>query len=124
MDPQSTATGQKARDIIMQTAALKVAIDMDILNVCTGSGMGSRIWTQIVENKRHPVMTQLDGRMEIELDSANEEDGSTEGKVYISTRDNNMEVRCVLNEATEFSPREIAANNATSRRSQIVSYAL
>ena len=35
-----------------------------------------------------------------------------------------MEVRYALNEAIKFSPDEIAASNAASRRSQIVNYAL
>lgn len=123
-DPQFTATGQEAKDIAMQTAALKAVINTDVLNVRTEPSTDSKIWTQIVKDERYPVVAQLDGWVEIELDSVDEEDGSTKDKAYISTRDNNVEVRYALNEAIKFSPQEVAANNAASRRSQIVNYAL
>ena len=58
-----------------------------------------------------------------ELDSVDEEDGSEADKAYISTRDNNVEVRYALNEAIKFSPAEEAANAAASRRSKVVNYA-
>ena len=45
-------------------------------------------------------------------------------RAFISTRDNNVEVRYALNEAIKFSPAEVAANNAASRRSKVVNYAL
>lgn len=123
-DPQYTATGQEAKDLAMQTAALKAIIKTDILNVRTEPSTESKIWTQIVKDERYPVVSQLDGWVQIELDSVDEEDGSEADKAYISTRDNNVEVRYALNEAIKFSPDEIAASNAASRRSQIVNYAL
>ncbi len=123
-DPQYTATGQEAIDLAMQTAALKAVIRTDVLNVRTEPSTDSKIWTQIVRDERYPVVAQLDGWVQIELDSVDSEDGSEGDKAYISTRDNNVEVRYALNEAIKFSPDEIAANNAASRRSQIVNYAL
>ncbi len=123
-DPQYTATGQEAKDLAMQTAALKAIIKTDILNVRTEPNTDAKIWTQIVKDERYPVVSQLDGWVQIELDSVDEEDGSEADKAYISTRDNNVEVRYALNEAIKFSPDEIAASNAASRRSQIVNYAL
>ena len=60
--------------------------------------------------------------MEIELDAGDEE-GSVD-KAYVSTRDNNVEVRYALNEAIKFSPLEEAANASASLRNQIVNYAL
>ena len=122
-DPQYTATGQEAKDIAMQNATLKAVINTDVLNVRTEPSTDSKIWTQIVRDERYPVVAQLDGWVEIELDSVDEEDGTAD-KAYISTRDNNVEVRYALNEAIKFSPSEIAANNAASRRSKIVNYAL
>lgn len=123
-DPQYTATGQEAKDIAVETASLRAVINTDVLNVRTEPNTDSKVWTQIVKDERYPVLAQLDGWVEIELDSINEEDGSTADKAYISTRDNNVEVRYALNEAIKFSPSEIAANNAASRRSKVVNYAL
>ena len=84
----------------------------------------AKIWTQIVKDERYSVVAQLDGWVQIELDSVDAEDGSETDKAYISTRDNNVEVRYALNEAIKFSPDEIAASNAASLRSRIVNYAL
>ena len=123
-DPQYTATGQEAKDIAMQTATLRAVINTDVLNVRTEPNTDAKIWTQIVKDERYPVLAQLDGWVQIELDSVDEEDGSEGDKAYISTRDNNVEVRYALNEAIKFSPAEEAANAAASRRSKVVSYAL
>ena len=123
-DPQYTATGQEAKDIAMQTATLRAVINTDVLNVRTEPNTDAKIWTQIVKDERYPVLAQLDGWVQIELDSVDEEDGSEGDKAYISTRDNNVEVRYALNEAVKFSPAEEAANAAASRRSKVVNYAL
>ncbi len=123
-DPQYTATGQEARDIAMQNATLKAVINTDVLNVRTEPNTEAKIWTQIVKDERYPVVAQLDGWVEIDLDSVDEEDTSKVDKAFISTRDNNVEVRYALNEAIKFSPAEVAANNAASRRSKVVNYAL
>lgn len=123
-DPQYTATGQEAIDLAMQTADLKAVIRTDVLNVRTEPSTDAKIWTQIVKDERYSVVAQLDGWVQIELDSVDAEDGSEADKAYISTRDNNVEVRYALNEAIKFSPDEIAASNAASLRSRIVNYAL
>ena len=123
-DPQCTAAGQEAKDIAMQNATLKAVINTDVLNVRTEPNTEAKIWTQIVKDERYPVVAQLDGWVEIDLDSVDEEDGSKVDKAFISTRDNNVEVRYALNEAIKFSPAEVAANNAASRRSKVVNYAL
>ena len=88
----------------MQTATLRAVINTDVLNVRTEPSTDAKIWTQIVKDERYPVVAQLDGWVEIELDSVDEEDGTTMDKAYISTRDNNVEVRYALNEAIKFSP--------------------
>lgn len=123
-DPQYTATGAEARDIAMQTATLKAIIKTDVLNVRTEPSTDAKIWTQIIKDERYGVVEQLDGWVQIDLDSADEEDGGEADKAFISTRDNNVEVRYALNEAIKFSPAEESANNAASRRSKIVNYAL
>ena len=75
-DPQYTATGQEAKDIAMQNATLKAVINTDVLNVRTEPNTEAKIWTQIVKDERYPVVAQLDGWVEIDLDSVDEEDGS------------------------------------------------
>ncbi|MDO5550890.1 MAG: SH3 domain-containing protein, partial [Lachnospiraceae bacterium] len=117
-DPQYTATGQEAKDIAMQTATLMAIVNTDMLNVRTEPSTESSIWTQISKEERYPVLEQLDGWVQIELDTEDND------KAYVSTRDNNVEVRYALEEAIKFSPLEEAANAAASRRSQIVNYAL
>ncbi len=123
-DPQYTATGQEAKDLAMQAATLKAVIKTDVLNVRTEPNTDAKIWTQIIKDERYSVLDQLDGWVQIDLDSVDEEDGSEGDKAYISTRDNNVEVRYALNEAVKFSPQEEAAAAAVSTRSKLVNFAL
>ncbi len=122
-DPQYTATGQEAKDIAMGTASLMAIVNTDMLNVRTEPSTDAKIWTQISKEERYPVLSQLDGWVEIELDAGDSENGEAD-RAYVSTRDNNVEVRYTLNEAIKFSPLEEAANASASRRSKIVNYAL
>ena len=117
-DTQYTATGQEARDLAVETASLMAIVNTDMLNVRTEPTTDSSIWTQISKEERYPVLEQLDGWVQIELDTEDSD------KAYISTRDNNVEVRYALAEAIKFSPLEEAAQAAASLRSQIVNYAL
>lgn len=117
-DPQYTATGQEAKDIAMVEAELMAVVNTDMLNVRTEPTTESTIWTQISKEERYPVLEQLDGWVQIELDTEDSD------KAYIATRDNNVEVRYALAEAIKFSPLEEAAQASASRRSQIVNYAL
>lgn len=117
-DPQYTATGQEARDIAMQTASLMAIVNTDMLNVRTEPTTDASIWTQISKEERYPVLEQLDGWVQIELDTEDSD------KAYIATRDNNVEVRYALAEAIKFSPVEEAAQAAASLRSKVVNYAL
>ncbi len=121
-DSRYTATGQEAKDIATGTASLMAIVNTDMLNVRTEPSTDASIWTQISKEERYPVLSQLDGWVEIELDTGDEE-GSAD-KAYVSTRDNNVEVRYALNEAIKFSPLEEAANASASRRAKIVNYAL
>ncbi|MDO5415673.1 MAG: SH3 domain-containing protein [Lachnospiraceae bacterium] len=117
-DPQYTAVGQEARDLAMGAAQLMAVVNTDMLNVRTEPTTEASIWTQISKEERYPVLNQLDGWVQIELDTEDSDNA------YISTRDNNVEVRYCLPEAIKFSPVEEAAHAAASRRSQIVNYAL
>ncbi len=120
-DPQYTATGQEASDLAVQTATLMAIVNTDRLNVRTEPSTDATIWTQISKEERYTVLQQLDGWVEIELDAT---DGEGTDHAYISTRDNNVEVRYALPEAIKFSPLEEAAQASSSLRSRIVNYAL
>lgn len=131
-DPQYTATGREAKDIALQTASLKAVISTDVLNVRTEPSTDAKIWTQIVKDEKYPVIDDPetpDGWLKIDLDSVDEEDGGVSDGAYISTRDNNVEVRYVINEAIKFKPAESGSggsgsSGSGSRRSQVVNYAL
>ena len=135
-DPELIATGQEAKDLAMQNATQMAIITTDVLNVRVEPNTDSKIWTQIVKDERYPVVDQQDGWVQIDLGSVDAEDGSQDGdeKAYISTRDNNVEVRYALNEAIKFTPAKDSSSGATSdgsgsstkqsRRSQLVNYAL
>ena len=68
-----------------------------------------RIWTQISNNERYDVISQLDGWVEIELDSST---------AFVST--DYVDVRYALPEAINFSPLD----GNTSLRNRLVNYAL
>ena len=135
-DPELIATGQEAKDLAMQNATQMAIITTDVLNVRVEPNTDSKIWTQIVKDERYPVVDQQDGWVQIDLGSVDTEDGSQDGdeKAYISTRDNNVEVRYALNEAIKFTPAKDSSSGASSdgsgsstkqsRRSQRVNYAL
>lgn len=121
-DSQYTATGQEAVDLATQAASLMAIVNTDKLNVRTSPSTDASIWTQISKEERYPVLQQMDGWVQIELDGGDEGEGND--NAYISTRDNNVEVRYALTEAIKFSPLEELANQQASRRNQIVNFAL
>lgn len=120
-NPDYVATGQEAMDLAMNTATLMAIVNTDRLNVRKEPSTDSGVWTQISKEERYPVVSQLDGWVQIELDAGDMEDSDA---AYISTRDNNVEVRYALDEAIKFSPLEEIANQQASRRAQIVNFAL
>ena len=116
-----TVTGQGARDTAVDNAILTAVITTDSLNVRTEPSLEAEVWTQVTKNQEYHVLDQLDGWVEIELDSS---DGDEEAdKAYISTRDNNVDVRYGLAEAVEYYPAVEAANAAAAFRNEIVNYA-
>lgn len=123
-DPQYVAVGQEAKDLAVNAASLMAIVTTDRLNVRAEPNTDAKIWTQISKEERYSVVSQLDGWVEIELDTGDGENGESADNAYISTRDNNVEVRYALNEAIKFSPLEEKANQSNSLRSQVVNYAL
>ena len=117
-DPQYTAVGQEARDLAYGAMSLMAIVNTERLNVRTEPNTESSIWTQISQEERYHVIQQLDGWVQIELDSAGE--GEEIDGAYISIADGNAEVRYTLEEAIRFSPLDEAAG----LRSLIASYAL
>lgn len=122
-DPQYTATGQEAVDLAMDSASLMAIVNTERLNVRMEPNIDSKIWTQISKEERYSVVQQMDGWVQIELDTGDENEGGSDG-AYISTSDNLVEVRYALAEAIKFSPMEELANQQASQRSKIVNYAL
>lgn len=120
-DSQYVAVGQEARDLAVQSATLMAIVSTDKLNVRSEPSTESSIWTQISKEDRYPVLEQLDGWVQIELDTGDEEG---ENKAFIATRDNNVEVRYALAEAIKFSPLEEAANRSAALRNKVVNYGL
>ena len=114
-------TGDEARMAAMDHAELMAVVSTDGLRVRTEPSTDAKIWTQISSNERYRVVDQLDGWVEIELDSG---DGDEEtDRAFISTRDNNVDVRYGLSEAIEYYPAVEAANAAAAFRNSIVNYA-
>jgi cell wall-associated NlpC family hydrolase len=123
-DPQYVAVGQEAKDLALQSATLMAIVNTDMLNVRAEPNTDSTIWTQISKEERYNVVAQLDGWVQIELDTGDSSSGEDSDKAYISTRDNNVDVRYALTEAIKFSPLEEKANQQSSLRSKLVNYAL
>ena len=74
-DSQYVAVGQEARDLALDTATLMAIVNTDKLNVRSEPSTDSKIWTQISKEERYSVVDQLDGWVQIELDSGDSEDG-------------------------------------------------
>lgn len=107
-------TGQPAKDEALKVAELMAIVNTDMLNARSEPSTDSKIWTQISNNEKYPVLKQIDGWVEIEL----EEDCNA----YVAS--DYVDVRYALPEAIKFSPLEEKANAAASLRTQIVNYAL
>lgn len=123
-DSQYVAVGQEARDLALESATLMAIVNTDKLNVRSDPSTDSRIWTQISKEDRYTVLDQLDGWVQIELDTGDSEEGEEPDKAFIATRDNNVEVRYALTEAIKFSPVEERANQQAALRSKVVNYGL
>jgi cell wall-associated NlpC family hydrolase len=107
-------TGQAAKDEALQVAELMAIVNTDMLNARAEPSTDSKIWTQISNNERYPVLKQIDGWIQIELEE--------NSNAYVST--DYVDVRYALPEAIKFSPLEEKANVQASLRTQIVNYAL
>ncbi|MDO4962161.1 MAG: SH3 domain-containing protein [Eubacteriales bacterium] len=114
-------TGQSAKDIAVDYARLTAFIKVDALNVRSEPSLEGTVWTSVTKNQAYGVIGQFDGWVELELDNADGDDSNDHA--YVSTRDNNVEVRYGLEEAIEYYPAVEAANAAAAFRNSIVNYA-
>ena len=115
------ATGETARSAALEGAVLTAEVNTDALNVRSEPSTDAEVWTQVTKGQQYHVLDQLDGWVELELD-ASDENGESD-KAYVSTRDNNVEVRYGLPVAVEYYPAVEAANEAAAFRNKIVNYA-
>lgn len=115
------ASGTEAEQLAVNHAQVMAIVNTDALNVRSEPSTDSQAWTQITRDQRYSVINQLDGWVQLDLDSGDDED--TEQGSYVSTRDNNVSVTYALQEAVEYYPALDAANKAAAFRSQIVNFA-
>lgn len=115
------ASGTEAEQLAVNHAQVMAIVNTDALNVRSEPSTDSQAWTQITKDQRYSVINQLDGWVQLDLDSGDDED--TEQGSYVSTRDNNVSVTYALQEAVEYYPALDAANQAAAFRNQIVNFA-
>ncbi len=115
------ATGAEAESLAVSHASVMAIVNTDSLNVRSEPSTDAQAWTKITKDQRYNVINQLDGWVQLELDTGDDEDG--EQGAYVSTRDNNVSVTYALQEAVEYKPAVEAANAAAAFRNQIVNYA-
>ena len=108
------ATGKRAEDLALQYADLRAIIKIAALRVRNGPGTKYKQWTTIRKEETYIVTNQLDGWVEIEIDSDSD-------KGYISTSQNYVEVRYALEQAVEFHP---ATKGPTTLRTNIKNTAI
>lgn len=92
---QYIQTGDAAKATALEVAELMAIVSTDRLNARTEPNTKAPIWTQISNSERYAVLKQMDGWVEIELDTTS---------AYVST--DYVDVRYALNEAIKFTPIE------------------
>lgn len=99
--------GDAAKAEALEVAELMAIVSTDRLNARTEPSTDAPIWTQISNSERYIVLKQLDGWVEIELDSTS---------AYVAT--DYVDVRYALNEAIKFTPMvEEAASTSGNKGS-------
>lgn len=98
-------TGEAAKAEALKVAQLMAIVNTDRLNARTEPNTNSPIWTQISNSERYTVLKQLDGWVQIELDTTN---------AYVAT--DYVDVRYALNEAIKFTPIEEPKPGSTGNK--------
>ncbi|MBP3926952.1 MAG: C40 family peptidase, partial [Clostridium sp.] len=99
-------TGDAAKSEALEVAELMAIVSTDRLNARTEPSTDAPIWTQISNSERYAVLKQLDGWVEIELDTTS---------AYVAT--DFVDVRYALNEAIQFTPIEDTPKASTGKGS-------
>ena len=115
------ARGKEAENLAVEHATVMAIVNTDALNVRSNADLNSSAWTKITKDQRYSVINQLDGWVQLELDSG--DDGEGEQGAFVSTRDNNVSVSYALYEAISYRPAQDRANQAAKRRSDLVNFA-
>ena len=115
------ARGKEAENLALEHATVMAIVNTDALNVRSNPDLNSSAWTKITRDQRYSVVNQLDGWVQLDLDSGDDEDG--EQGAFVSTRDNNVSVSYALYEAISYRPAQDRANQAAKRRSDLVNFA-
>lgn len=112
-------TGGAAKQAAVDHAELMAIVSTDMLNARTEPSTDASIWTQISNSERYAVVNQLDGWVEIELDT---------DTAFVST--DYVDVRYAIPEAIKFTPLQSDSGKSgstaktVSKRTQIVNYAM
>ena len=115
------ARGKEAESLAVEHATVMAIVNTDALNVRSSADLNSSAWTKITKDQRYSVINQLDGWVQLELDSGDDDEG--EQGAFVSTRDNNVSVSYALYEALSYRPAQDRANQAAKRRSDLVNFA-
>ena len=115
------ARGQEAEQLALKHAQVMAIVNTDSLNVRSSPDLSAKAWTKITKDQRYSVINQLDGWVQLDLDSGDDEDG--EQGAFVSTRDNNVSVSYMLYEAFSYRPAQDRENQAAKRRSDLVNFA-
>ena len=115
------ARGKEAESLAVEHATVMAIVNTDALNGRSSADLNSSAWTKITKDQRYSVINQLDGWVQLELDSGDDDEG--EQGAFVSTRDNNVSVSYALYEALSYRPAQDRANQAAKRRSDLVNFA-
>lgn len=113
---QYCLTGTDARTAALDSASLTARINTDNLNVRTKPTTDSATWTQVTSGQAYNVLDQLDGWVEIDLDTDDD-------RAFVSTANNYVTLTYGLAEAVEYYPAKEASYRSNKLRKQIVDYA-
>jgi cell wall hydrolase; N-acetylmuramoyl-L-alanine amidase (fragment) len=115
------AQGKEAEQLALAHAQVMATVNTDALNVRANPSTESNAWTKVTRDQRYSVVNQLDGWVQLDLDSGDDQEGDQ--GAYVSTRDNNVTVNYGLIEAISYRPAQDRANIAAKRRSDLVNFA-
>ena len=115
------AQGKEAEQLALDHAQVMATVNTDALNVRANASTESNAWTKVTRDQRYSVVNQLDGWVQLDLDSGDDQEGDQ--GAFVSTRDNNVTVNYGLVEAISYRPALDRANIAAKNRSDLVNFA-